>query len=95
MSTAYLMYMNIDFEIILCRYILNKLGMILYFESKCIIQNNNETDMKPTKCKIKTHYALEDPNPVKHETDRIKRILDAKYKKSNLIEIVKNRVYLD
>ena len=51
--------------------------------------------MKPSHSSTKTHFAIGDSRRVASETKRIKKILDAKYKKANLNKLVKKLEYLD
>ena len=50
--------------------------------------------MKPRDCEIKSHFAIAESNSVKEATGRIKRILDAKYEKANLKQVIKKLNYL-
>jgi len=44
--------------------------------------------MKPLNCTVKEYFAIQDSKRVYAETKRIKKILDAKYKKVNLAELI-------
>ena len=51
--------------------------------------------MKPAHSSTKTHFAISDSSRVASETKRIKKILDAKYKKADLDKVVKALAYLN
>ena len=51
--------------------------------------------MKPVDCNQKEHLSIQDSDRVSKETKRIKKILDAKYKKANLDELVPTLNYLN
>ena len=51
--------------------------------------------MKPRDCTVEGHFAIEESANVQQATSRIKKILDAKYEKANLKQIVKSLNYLE
>ena len=51
--------------------------------------------MKPANCTIKEHFIIRDSERVHSETKRIKKILDASYKKANLTDIVEALTHLN
>ena len=51
--------------------------------------------MKPPNCNLIEHYFINDPSNVEEASDRMKRILDAKYEKANLNLLVKEATYLN
>ena len=46
--------------------------------------------MKPIDCKMRTHFTIEDSKNVNNAINRIKKILDANFKKGNLKKIANN-----
>ena len=51
--------------------------------------------MKPIDCKMRTHFTIQDSKNVRNATKRIKKILDANYKKAYLKKTVYNLKYLN
>ena len=51
--------------------------------------------MKPPNCNLTEHYFINDPSNVEEASDRMKRILDAKYEKANLNLLVRDATYLN
>ena len=50
--------------------------------------------MKPIDCKMRTHYTIQDSKIVRNANKRIKKLLDASYKKGKLKKIVNNLKYI-
>jgi len=71
-----------NYDIILGRDILRELGLKLDFSNNKIVFEHSEIPMKPINCTVKEHFAIQDSIRAHAETKRIKKILDAKYKKS-------------
>ena len=46
--------------------------------------------VKPIDCKMRTHFTIQDSKSKRNATKRIKKIVDANYKKANLKNIVYN-----
>ena len=84
-----------NYDIILGRDILRELGLKFDFSTNKIIWDNIEISMKPVDCNQKEHLSIQDSEHVSKETKRIKKILDAKYKKANLEELVPTLKYLN
>ena len=84
-----------NYDIIVGRDTLCELGIGLDFASNSITWNGSRIDMKPPNCNTTEHYFINDPSNVKEASDRIKRILDAKYEKANLNKLVRDAIYLD
>ena len=78
-----------NYNVIFGRDLLWKLGIQVDF------QTNINLPMKPIDCKMRTHFTIKDSKNVRDATKRIKKILDANYKKANLKEIVNNLKYLN
>jgi len=51
--------------------------------------------MKPIYCNVKEHFAIQDSKWVHAKTKRIKKMLDAKYKKVNLAELIPSLKHLN
>ena len=84
-----------NYKIILGRDVLSELGVILDFKRRVILWNESEAQMKPFESTSKTHFSISDSTRVSSETERIKRILDAKYEKANLSQIVREAIHLE
>ena len=84
-----------NYDIIVGRDTLCELGIGLDFASNSITWNGSRIDMKPPNCNTTEHYFINDPSNVEEASDRIKRILDAKYEKANLNKLVRDAIYLD
>jgi transposase InsO family protein len=84
-----------NYDIILGRDILRELGIKLDFSNNKIILEHSEISMKPLNCNVKEHFAIQDSKRVHAETKRIKKILDAKYKKVNLAELIPTLKHLN
>ena len=85
-----------NYDVAFGRKLIRELGIQLDF------QNNNfigwkdiNLPMKPIDCKMTTHFTIQDSNKRRNATKRIKKILDANYKKANLKKIVNNLKYLN
>ena len=84
-----------NYDVIIGRETLRKLGIVLDFKKSVTIWNNVTIPMKPANCTKKEHFAIRDSKRVHSETKRIKKILDASYKKANLKDIVEALTYLN
>ena len=51
--------------------------------------------MKSINCKMRTNFTIQESKNIKSTTNRIKKILDAKYEKANLKEITNKLKYLN
>ena len=69
------------YDMILGRNTLRELGIVINFNNNQIEWNGAQAPMKKSDCKLHTDFHIEDSELVTEETDRMKRILDAKYKK--------------
>ena len=77
-----------NYDIILGRDTLRQLGIKIDFQNNTIGYGDGEIDMKPISCTRNTHYNINESGATKVETERLKRILDAKYEKANLQKVV-------
>jgi hypothetical protein len=73
---------------ILWRNALSELGIDIKYSNHTIVWNNVAVNMKLIDATRVDSFHVEDSEDLKADTDRIKRILDAKYKKANLREII-------
>ena len=69
---------------------LNKLGVDISFSATTITWNNVTIDMKPPTCICEDAFHVEEELFVYNKTDRIAKILDAKYKPTDLKELTDN-----
>ena len=83
-----------SYDLILGRDILRELGINLKFDTLKITMQDNEVDMKPLHCTRNTHYEISEPSATRVEMERVKRILDAKYKKADLRAVVRESAHL-
>ena len=83
-----------NYDIILGRDTLRKLGIKIDFQNNTVVYGDSEIDMKPISCTRNKHYNINESGATKVETKRLKRILDAKYKKANLKKIVSEAEHL-
>ena len=74
----------LNYNLILGRDILHKLGIIFNIENKTITWQEVSISMKPPYCTAKDFFVIKESNPIRISTKRIKHILDAEYKKINL-----------
>ena len=79
-----------NYDIILGRDFMQKLGINLDFEDSVIRWNGSSANMKRPNCANDFNYNIEESYALQAENSRLQRILDAKYEKANLLEITKN-----
>ena len=84
----------LNYDLILSRDILHKLGIIFNFENKTITWQEVSISVKPPNCAAKEFFVIKESCPIRNATKRIKLILDAEYKKINLKLIVISLNYL-
>ena len=83
------------YDIILGRDVLRELGIVLDFNMQIVIWNHACISMKPANCKINNSWAITYPEEVDDMVSRLTReqyrnVIDAKYKKANLNEVLEN-----
>ena len=81
------------YKAILGRYILTKLGIIINAKEQIVAWDKLHINMRAADSNINNHYNLQDPKDVDDMVDHIacdkyKKILDTKYKKVDLSEVV-------
>ena len=79
-----------NYDVIIGRELLHKLGFDISFSQKTMTWNNVTIDMEPPTCMKEDYFHMEEELFVSNETDRIAKILDAKYKPADLKEITEN-----
>ena len=84
----------LNYNFILGRDILRKLGKILNFENKTITWQEVSVSMRPPNCTAKEFFVIKESCPVQNAAKRITQSLDAEYKKINLKSIIMNLNYL-
>jgi hypothetical protein len=84
-----------DFDMIIGRDLLSEIGITLNFRENSIQWDDIEIPMKPDEdATTKTHFHIADSPTLDDATERIKHILDAKYKAANLQEIANSCTHL-
>ena len=79
------------YDIILGRDVCGQLGIVIDFEKGLIKWNEAQARMKYSNLRDgKVIYHIDDSRQVQLATKRVKKILDAKYEKANLVEVTKN-----
>ena len=79
-----------NYDLIIGRDLLHKLGVDISFSTKTMSWNNVTIDIKPPTCTHKDTFHVEEELFVSDETDRIAKILDSKYKPVDLKELTDN-----
>ena len=83
-----------NYDLIIGPELLHKLGVDISFSTKTMTWNNITINMKPPMCTQEDLFHVEEELFVSDETDRVAKILDAKYKPANLKELTDNFSYL-
>ena len=84
-----------NYDMILGRDILQDLGIVLDFQERQIRWKEYYTPMKNPEILRVSNYSAENTQTIQAETERIQRILDAKYERANLVEIAKQATHLE
>ena len=84
-----------NYDAIFGRDLLRELGINLDFQNNFVIWKETKIPMKSSNCKMKTNFAIQESKNIKSATNRIKKILDAKYEKANLKDITTKLKYLN
>ena len=71
-----------------------ELGINLNFKNNFWGWKETNIPMKSINCKMRTNFVIEESKNIKSATNRIKKILNAKYKKANFKEIRNKLNYL-
>ena len=83
-----------NYDLIFGRDLLRELNIVLNFSNNTVECNDYHMDMKPRNCTAETNFAIQESESVRNATTRIKKILDAKYEKADLKQLVKSLNYL-
>ena len=83
-----------NYDIIFGRDLLRELNIVLNFSNNTVVCNDYNMDMKPKDCTAETNFSIQESESVKNATSRLKKILDAKYEKADLKQVVKSLEYL-
>ena len=81
------------YDMIMGRNTLRTLGININFSNNTVEWNGSQAPMKPPNCTVQTDFHIEDPPVIQAETNRMQRILDAKYSKTNLNDYVNSNTY--
>ena len=65
----------------ICRGLLPELGINLDFQNNFVGWKEGKISMKSINCKMRTNFAIQESNIIRRATNRIEKILDAKYEK--------------
>ena len=85
---------TVHYAIIIGQDLLHELEINIKFSTKTMCWNNVEVDMKEPTCTIEDLFHVEEEVFVTNVTDRIAKILDAKYQPANLKELTADLLYL-
>ena len=83
-----------NYDLIIGRDVLSQLGIILNFKERLITWNDAHVEMRTFDVNQQDHFFIQDSKPVQESTNRMKKILDAKYEKADLYEVTKGLKYL-
>ena len=83
-----------NYDIIIGQDLLHELEIDINFSTKTMCWNNVEVNMKETTCTIENSFQVEEELFVTNKTDRIAKILDAKYQPANLKGLTADLPYL-
>ena len=86
--------MESPYDMIIGNDVLQIIGLKINYEDMTVEWEQNSTPMKSVDCDIPEHFAIEDSEAVQEATNRVKRILDAKYEPASLLEIVQSCTHL-
>ena len=84
-----------NYNVIFGENLLRELGIQLDFPNNFIGWQDTNLPMKPIDCKVRTYFTIQDGKNIRNATKRIKKLLEANYKKANLKKIVNNFKYLN
>ena len=77
------------YNVTMCQDLLRELGINLNFQNNFVGFKDTKIPLKPDNCEMRTDFAIQESENIRNVTNRIKKILGAKYKKANL----KNRTH--
>ena len=86
--------MNGRYNAILGQKKLRELGLVINFHAETVCWNDSAIDMKPPDCTQETLYFLNDTANIAEDTERMSKILDAKYTAADLRKVAITNVHL-
>ena len=79
--------MNRHYDVIVQQDLLSKLGIILDFEQQLVWWGGGIVKIRPTECTQETSYFVNHTPYIAAETDRMSKMLDAKYQPADLDKV--------
>ena len=79
-----------NYSITLGRDLLSKIGLHALFSDKSVQWDGNKVPMKPVNSTKGTHFFVQECKSLEAESDRLSKILDAKYKPADLHKVAGN-----
>ena len=76
-----------NYDMVIGRDLLQELGIDLKFSNQSIVWDDGDIPMKPKESSVETSFFVEEPDGLIAETDRMSKILDAKYAKADLHQV--------
>ena len=76
-----------NYDMVIGRDLLQELGIDLKFSNQSIVWDDGDIPMKPKESSVETSFFVEEPDGLMAETDRMSKILDAKYAKADLHQV--------
>ena len=86
--------MNRRYDVILGQDVLKKLGLVINFHAENVCGNNAVINMKPPDCTQESSYFLNNTAKIVEDTNRMSKILDAKYAPTDLLEVANANAHL-
>ena len=80
-----------NYDMIIGRDLLTELGIDIHFSTHTCTWGNSTIPMRKPDVEMRQSYLVEDSGPVKPATNRLKKLLDAKYEAANIPELVQAR----
>ena len=75
------------------RGLLWELGINVYFQNNFVGWKESKIPMKLINCEMITNFTIQENKNIESATNRIKKVLDAKYEKANLRQIITELKY--
>ncbi len=86
--------MDMGYDMIVGRDLLRELGIVLDFQNETIGWEGASIPMKPHDSTVEDSFHVQDGARIAEATERMKKILDAKYEPANLEKIVEDSTHL-
>jgi len=84
-----------NYDMIIGQDLLTELGINILFQEQVVTWDDATIPMKDRDATMADSYFIKEEGAIDEATDRIKKILDAKYEKADLEEIAKQQTHLD